>query len=350
LGYGVASAIFLGKYDVFGELFPEILSIEPTPDVAGLIEQALYSVFIMFIVSGQSANALPYVRRMVAIADKYRDVDLMTAAWTEFALMFAAREIQNDLWTARQHNLAAADRYAAAGAREYQAITNAHLGLSCMQLGLRTEAEELFNRVLDTPGAGNLAYMYATYYKSRLLVDRIRFDEALISTAKLAKDALAASDFVMLWCARLLMVGIFAASGKLDEADTILDELGEANAFLPFLRARFLSLRADILRRRGRAEEAVAIAAESVEVGRLGPRYNYGQDPLRLQYALILHAVGRLEDARKVIGEARDDLLATAAKIPDEAVRYAYVENIGMHARTLEMASKWAEENGSRAE
>lgn len=341
LGYTVASAIFLGKYDVFGELFPELLRIEPEPNVAALIEQALYSVFIMFIVTGQMAYAAPYLQRMVEIADKYREADFLTAAWTEFALMFAAREMQNDLWLARQHNLAAADRYAAAGAREYLAITNAHLGLSYMQLGLFDQAEEWFNRVLATKGAGNLAFMYATYYKSRLCLEQKRFEEALTMTAALAQDALGANDFVMLWCARLLSAGVLLADGKPDEADAILDELGESKAFLPFLRARFLSLRAEIRLNQGRAAEAVDFAAESVIAGRAGPRYNYGEDPLRLRHALALHAAGRVEDARDVVREAHDDLRACAAKIADEDVRRAYEENITPHAKIFALARDW---------
>lgn len=341
LGYAVASAIFLGKYDVFGELFPEILTIEPEPNVAALIAQALYSVFIMFVVTGQSDHAAPYLQRMVKIADKDRNADFLTAAWTEFALMFAAREMKNDLWLARQHNIAAADRYAAAGAREYVAITNAHLGLSHLQLGLLAKAEQLLDGVLAMPDAGKLAYMYARYYKSRLFLERKQLDEALEMTAILAEEALAANDHVMLWCARLLTVGILVASDKLDAADGVLDELAETNAFLPFLRARFLSLRADICRRRGRAEDVVVLAAESVAVGRAGPRYNYGEDPLRLRYALVLHAAGRWDTARDVIRQAREDLLGCAAKIPDEAVRRAYLENIATHAQTLALARDW---------
>jgi len=341
LGYAVASAIFLGKYDVMGELFPEILTIEPEPDVAALIEQALYSVFIMFIVSGQTANAEPYLQRMVQIANKYRDSDFLTAAWTEFALMFAAREIRDDLWIARQHNIAAADRYAAAGAREYLAITKAHLGLSCMLLGLRTEAEQLLNGVLATPGAGNLAYMYATYYKCRLLTEQLRFDEALEMTTKLGQDALAASDFVMYWCARLLVVAIHAVSDKIDDADAILDELGQDKAFLPFLRSRFSSLRSELRRRQGRTDEAVALAIESVQVGQAGPRYNYGQDPLLLRQALAHHAAGQIDTAREVIRLARSHVLDGAAKIPDEAVRQSYLQNVTVNAYTLKFAREW---------
>ncbi len=341
LGYAVVSAVFLGKYDVFGELFPEILSVEPEPDVAVHVVQALYSVFAMLLVSGQKQSAMPFLKRIDQIADEHHGADLLLAAWVEFAHTFAARELQNDPWKAREHNRASVAQYAAAGAREYVAITNAHLGLSHLQLGLLEEAEALFDRVLGTPESGNLAIMYATYYKSRLYLKLGRLDSALAMAGSLAKDALAASDYVMLWCARLLMVDVLIESDKLHEADAILDELGEANAFLPFLRTRFLSFRAQIRHRQGFTEEALRLAAESVTSGDAGPRYNYGEDPLRLRYALILHAAGDLHRARKTIEQARADLLSCAAKIPDETARRVYLENIAPHARTMALAREW---------
>lgn len=341
LGHAVASAIFLGRFDAFGELFPEILTIEPEPNVAALVTRALYPVFVMFVVTGQAHKGIPYLRRMEEIAARYGGTDFLVSAWSEFAFTFASRELHNDPWQAREHIQASSAHYAAAGAREYQAITCAHLGLSYMQLGLLTDAEELFNRVLALPYAGKLSLMYATYYKSRLFLEWGRFDEALSAAETLANDVMAANDRVMFWCARLLAVGILMASGKLDEADAILDELGEANAFLPFLRARFLSHRGEICRKRGHAEEAVRLTALSVEIGRAGPRYNYGEDPLRLRHALALHAAGDLDGARRVIQEARDDILGCAEKIPDHTVRMAYLETIAAHAQTLGLAREW---------
>jgi len=210
-----------------------------------------------------------------------------------------------------------------------------------MQLGLLVQAEEIFNRVLATPGAGKLALMCAAYYKARLFLEWKRIHEALEITVALAKDAQAARDHVMIWCARVLTADISSALGKLDEADAVLDQIDESKAFLPFLRARFLSVRADVRRRQGRAEEAVALAAESVVTGQVGPRYGYGEEPLRLRHAMALQAAGRMDEARHIICEDRQDLLNCAAKIPDETVRRAYLENIAAHARTLELAREW---------
>lgn len=214
------------------------------------------------------------------------------------------------------------------------------MGLSYFQLGLFSEAEALFDRVLAMPDAGNLALIYATYYKCLLFLETRRIDEARTMAAELAKDAMVANDFVMLWCARLHIAEACIALDKRDEAQSVLDELGETNAFLPFLKARFASIRSEICRRNGDFSDAVRLAAEAVATGKAGPRYNYGEDPLQLRYALALHAFGDEGGARDAIRVARDDLQERAAKIPDMTLRQTYLENIAAHARTFELAQK----------
>lgn len=342
LGFSVGSSLFLGRMDVFGSLVPELLRLVPEPDDVATIAQALYSVFIMLILAGQRDNARTYLQRQIEIAAPYRETDLLATAWVLFSLIFADREIDNDLWSARKNNHEAALQFERAGAREFLAITNAHLGLSYFQLGLFDRAEAIFEEVLVTPDAGNLALMYATYYKALLCVETKRFDEALVLAGTLATDSLSANDFVMLWCTRLLVAQSWIDLDKLDEADAILNELGEANAFLPFLRSKFLSLRSEIHRRQGRFDDAVVAAAASIAVGEAGPRYNYGEAPFRLRYALALRARGDVDAANKAITEARDELLVCAAKIPDSVVREAYLTKLGTHVRTLELAQAWA--------
>lgn len=341
LGNAVASAIFLGKFDVLANLVPKLLAVEPLQDDVAEFARSLYGVFITLVVAGQQDNARIYLDRLQQVTVPYRETELLAAAWADFALIFSAREIDHDAWKGLEHCKTSASRFEAAGAREFLAITNAHLGLSYLQLGLLREADALFDRVLATPDAGNLALTYATYYKSLLLVETGKLEEAFAVAGSLVKSALAASDFVLLWCARLTMADVFIAQDKLDEADGVLDELGEANAFLPFLRAKFGSLRSEIRRKQGRAADAVVLAADSIASGKAGPRYNYGEDPLQLRHALALHAAGDLDGARRSIREARDDILECAAKITNESVRRAYLENLGAHKLTLTLAREW---------
>ncbi|HRI62782.1 MAG TPA: protein kinase [Polyangium sp.] len=341
LGCAACSAVFLGKLDAFGNLVPDLLRVTPEPNDVATFAQALYGVFITLVVAGQQAHARPYLARQKEITDPFRDTDLLVATWADYSRVFSHRELDNDLWRALEANHASAKHLERAGAREWLAITNAHLGLSYLQLGLFKEAMPVLDGVIALPDAGNLALLYATYYKCLLEYECSRFDDALELLGELAKNALATNDFVILWCSRLLIANLWANSDKLSEADAILDELGENNAFLPFLRARFLSIRSEIRRRQGHAQEAVRFAEESVKVGASGPRYNYGEDPLPLRLALALHALGDLDAARTTICGARDDLLARAAKIPDESVRQSYLENIGWHAQTMQLAKEW---------
>jgi len=341
LGFSAASALFLGRLDAFGNLVPQLLSVIPEANEVAGLAQALYGVFIAFILAGQREAAQTYLQRILEITSKYLDTDLLAAGWADFSLIFAAREIDGNLWKAREHNRASAALFERAGARELLAITNAHLGLSQFQLGLFKEAEELFDSVLATPDAGNLALMYATYYKCLLLVEIGRIEQATTMATQLAQEASSSSDFVMLWCARLLVAEASIASHKLDEAQSVLDELGANNAFLPFLRARFDSIRSEISRRRGDFTEAARLAAESITAGRSGPRYNYGEDPLQLRHALALHASGDIREARDIIRASCDDLRARAARIQDEKVRQAYLENISSHAQTFTLAQEW---------
>lgn len=341
LGLVAVSALFLGKFESFGPLVPQLLSVTPGPDDVGMLAQAFYGVFVTLIIAGQRDFARPHFFRQQELTAPYRDNDLLAAGWSDFARVFAFRELDDDPWSARESNRAAAHLFERAGAREMLAITNAHFGLSNLQLGDYAVAEELLHRVIANPDSGMLAQTYASYFRCLLLAETRRYNEALVAAGELAQNALKGNDFMMLWCGRLLMADVFATQDKLAEADGVLDELGEANAFLPFLKARFLSIRSEIRRRQGQKEEAVRLAAESVAVGQAGPPYNYGRMPFELRYALALDSHGDISAARKVLQEARDALLTRAAKIPDENARCRYLENIDSHAKIMTLANEW---------
>ena len=341
IGYSITSAIVLGKVEVFGGLIAEILALEPGPEAVAIVAHALYMAVITLLLAGHGGGTPPLLLRLDELAAQYPN-DLLTVAWQHTARMHSTRETDYDPWQAREHNRTSVTLFEHVGARQNLAIYNAHLGLSHMSLAAFGEAEKMFDAVLATSDAGNLARMYATYYKTALCLETGRHDEALALSTGLAKDALQATDYLLLWCAQLATAQVLTAHDKLDDANAILDGLGETNAFLPFLKARLLSLRSEIRRRQGRHQEAVQAAEDSVAVGRAGPRYNYGEDPYSLRHALALHAAGDLDNARRVIREGRDDLLGCAAKIPDEAVRQAYLEKIDWHARVLQLAREWS--------
>lgn len=340
IGYSISNAIILGKLDVFGDLVSEVLGLSPGPDEAAVVAHALYMPFIMLVVAGKRDHALACLQRLNELAAKYPD-DLLTISRAEVARLSWARENDNDVWQALQHNLIAVRLFDQVGARENVSVYKAHLGLSHLCLGDFAAAESVLDELLDTEESATLAHMYGVHYKSLLLIEMGRFDAAFELVSTLAKDAFSANDFILLWCARLSMATVFMARGELDQADQVLEELGESNAFLPFLRARFLSLRSEIRRLQRRFEDAVRLAKSSVDAGAVGPRYNYGEDPLAFRLALALHASGNEEAARQTMREVRADLLTCAEKIPIESARRGYLEGISWHANALGLAREW---------
>ncbi len=91
----------------------------------------------------------------------------------------------------------------------------------------------------------------------------------------------------------------------------------------------------------GDITEATRLAGEAVALGRHGPRFFAGEAPVLLRHAVLLHEMGDHESARRVLSEARDELLSRAAKIPDASVRRSYLENIPDHRQTLWLARAW---------
>jgi tetratricopeptide (TPR) repeat protein len=87
----------------------------------------------------------------------------------------------------------------------------------------------------------------------------------------------------------------------------------------------------DVARARARAEEAMQEVA----------RVQEGEATIRLEYAEALHAAGDHAAAARAIAEARERLLARAARISDPAWRESFLTRVPEHARTLALAAQW---------
>jgi hypothetical protein len=94
-----------------------------------------------------------------------------------------------------------------------------------------------------------------------------------------------------------------------------------------------------VLLAQGRAADAAresAAAAELVDAGA-----EDGETLIRLTHAEALHASGNEEGAKRVIGVARDRLMARAARIRDAAYRESFLERVAESAETLRLARVW---------
>jgi ATP/maltotriose-dependent transcriptional regulator MalT len=101
------------------------------------------------------------------------------------------------------------------------------------------------------------------------------------------------------------------------------------------------SILALVLLARRRPAEALAEAREAMELLALLGKVEEGEALARLMVAEALSATGDAEAARAAIADARDRLVATAARIDDPRLRDSFLHNVSENARTLELARAW---------
>jgi len=63
---------------------------------------------------------------------------------------------------------------------------------------------------------------------------------------------------------------------------------------------------------------------------------------VRLVHAEALEAAGQHAAARAELAEARDDLEARAARIPDAAARQSYLTRVAENARVVALSEAWS--------
>ena len=97
--------------------------------------------------------------------------------------------------------------------------------------------------------------------------------------------------------------------------------------------------------RRSRPAEALVLAEKGLRSNARSPWPSTGSF-LHLTRAGALHALGRTDDARHAIREARDRIVQIAATLDgDPELRASYLKNILPNARTLELAKEWGGED-----
>jgi hypothetical protein len=92
----------------------------------------------------------------------------------------------------------------------------------------------------------------------------------------------------------------------------------------------------------GRAEEALAAAAEAVaSEAAMGGCGMFRGAFVRLAHAEALHAIGARDAARQTIAEARSRLLVIADRIGDAGYKKSFLDAVPENARTLALAREW---------
>ncbi|MDC0681565.1 hypothetical protein [Sorangium atrum] len=140
---------------------------------------------------------------------------------------------------------------------------------------------------------------------------------------------------------RAYLAWLLRSAGELERAE---EEARRAVALLEAAKPFQVVARAtwaEVMLARGRPSEALAEAREAMALLASLGKVEEGEELARLVYARALEAIGDHSAARAAIADARDHLLATAARIDDLRRRDGFLQNVSENAQTLELAREW---------
>jgi len=217
------------------------------------------------------------------------------------------------------------------------------LGYAYLELGGYERAEETLRPVLTTAerlGLQNVVAFslnnlgFAIAHLGRLPEAREIEERAIRSFVTQGNRRFEGCSRAYLSLVLRLQGELLAAEAEAHRAVAILDAT-------PADRAIALSALARAQLEQHRPVDALEAAGHAMQIVESLGSLPEGESATRLVHAEALHAVGRVEEARAALAEARKVLLARAAKIQDRPWRESFLARIPENARTLALARAW---------
>jgi tetratricopeptide (TPR) repeat protein len=282
------------------------------------------------------------MERLEALADP--SVPILVARVHNARSLEAA--LKKDMASCASAAEAAADAFERAGDRRNACRQRGNVGFVRGQLGAYAESKALLEDAItmaDRLGIVAIA-THARHNLGPTLARLGRFAEAR-EVESLAARRLAEQGNVRILSASLGYLAVIVAlagdlEAALEEADAAVRASEKSQSTLPLA----LAARAFALLRLGRADEALVSASEAVRLASANEAAEEGEAFAWLLYAESLYATGRLEEARRVIAQARDQVMKRAAARLDERLRQDYLEKVHETARTLLLAREWLDQ------
>jgi tetratricopeptide (TPR) repeat protein len=303
--------------------------------IAALSEGACW-----FAIGGNYAAA----DRLMAAIDAIVAADPAAADAEQRALLHQMRAtralVEGDLGTAREGFAAALAEFEAAGDQRNATITRNNLGSTVAELGDFEGAENALRAALA--GAERLGLAdgasAAITNLGHVLAYRDNLAEARLLEQRAMENHRRHGDQRFEGVARTYLAKIALFSGDLTGAARHAQAAAELLQIAPPLQPAARAVEARALLSLGRNAEALAVAREAynalVTLGGL----EEGEAMVRLVHAEALAATGAAEAFREAITEAREHLLARAAKIRDPVWRDRFLHAVPDNARTLALA------------
>ncbi len=340
LGYAATARGTLGKGDELSEL---VEAIEEEPDEPNAARDvAACRLAIMMLRSGHREEA----ERLVALVQDspLSDQHALVCAWRDVVYAELATHA-GDVSVYLAHTEAATEHFTFAGDVRNACLQWHNYGNALMQLGAYERAEIVFREVLDLAEPMQLNLVPGALANLGFTLSRIG---ALDTAWQVESEALrrcgeqgnrrfeaVASIYLALILAmqRDLEAAVQLARAGVTLAATSPPTLAQAHAVLSAM-----------LLLRDESTEALAEARKAMELlDRLGG-VEEGEALIRLMLMSALAREGDTKAACEAAQEARDRLQLRADRIANPSWRRSFLSDVPEHARTLELAAQWLDD------
>ncbi|UQA56957.1 serine/threonine-protein kinase [Polyangium aurulentum] len=343
----VQIATIHGRLDWLDEAMERLLHVDPEPDAISPFAAAIGGGVPLYLAMMQRGSAEQCIRRIEQVALGAIERDAIALACISYARAYWNLHAERDPWSLLENARAAAFHLERSGDRSLLPWVQAIIPATYVQLGVFDRAEEEFSRILgdDLWRRGSLDGKIARATevgRAGMLLGQGKPDEALALATRMMQEAKERGELGTVLNGQIHLVTIHLRRGSVDAAEAEATAFGELASQIPMFALVHLILLARVRLAQGRLAEAAAIAERALAESRSsGLGYLALDAAVLLVRAEALHALGDHAAARRSIGEARDDLLGKAAKIPDPEVRRSFLEDLADHRRTLALAQEW---------
>lgn len=327
------------EYETLLEICRDLVTVEVSPATARAYAYAVaMAVTAALWCADPSLIAQMYARLDALEADP--ETGQAARAWIHSARSWRAMR-DGDLAACVVYDEAMVDAFTEIGDLRHACQQRGNLGYDELMLGAFARAERSLRETIATASRYGLHQITAQAQHNLGLA--IAYQGRLDEGREVEKQAIAMfvgqNNRKLDAAARGYLAIIETLAGNYPLAIRYANEAIDMTADAPGLRCQCHAIKSMACRKAGDTTKAIVEARAAMEIIAVHGRPEEGDNDARLAYAEALHAIDAVEEARRVIGEAKAALLEVAAKIRDPEGQRSFLA-IPTNARTLELAAQ----------
>ena len=330
-------ALGQGRIDEFMSQLQLLQSVTPTPDAVGTVLFGLSAGALILDSGGHFELSEGIVTRQREIIASLHNPSPLASAWLNMTAAYRETWAHEDPWLGLTCARASLEGFLEVGHLRSVANAQVLMGMNLWFLGALPEAERALRETLHVVD-DDIGLLASTRRISLVgvLADSGALEEARVEAERTLsagrKSGVPAEEGRGHW----LVADVARRAGELDIALRQATEAIDLLAMAPLDQAAAMATLAAIHLDAGRIPEALTIAGTCMERYEATRAFGYRGTFARLTHARVLEAAGEAEAAARAFQEARDHVLATAAKIADEDYRRMFLECVSENKALLE--------------